>query len=107
LILFFKFDRERNPLKDLPVNLADKVIRPSGKLITPVKETTFYPAQFPILLTARYQGKTITQASELLGIPANQFIRLLDGQWRPSKEICRRMGLKVVYAIGDDPSRVF
>ena len=45
------------------------------------------------------QGKTIAEAAECLGMAPKQFVRLLNGEWRPSKEICRKMGLKVVYAV--------
>jgi hypothetical protein len=50
------------------------------------------------------QGKTIAEAAESLGMEPKQFVRLLEGQWKPSKEICRRLGLKVVYAIADQPA---
>jgi hypothetical protein len=78
-----------------------RILEPSAQKLSPVKETTLYPAQFPILLRERLQGKTIAEAADLLGLPADQFVRLLEGQWRPSKEICRKMGLRVVYAVTD------
>jgi hypothetical protein len=81
----------------------DRVLQPSAQPIAPVRELTLYPAQFSILLKERFQGMTIAEAAESLGLPPNQFVRLLEGQWRPSKEICRRMGLKVVYALAERP----
>lgn len=79
----------------------DRVLEPSPHRPGPVRETTLYPSQFPILLRERMQGKTIAEAAECLGLVPEQFVRLLEGQWRPSKEICRRMRLKVVYAIAN------
>ena len=76
-----------------------QVIEASNQKLSPVKEVTFYPAQFPIVLREWMQGMTIEDAAASLELPPNQFMRLLKGTWRPSKEICRRMGLKLVYAI--------
>jgi len=81
--------------------LENRVLHPSPQKLAPIKETTFYPAQFPILLRERMQGKTVGEAAAMLEIPVEQFIRLLEGQWKPSKEICRRMGLKPVYAVSE------
>jgi hypothetical protein len=81
-----------------------KILEPSGKELSPVKERTMYPAQFPILLRERLQGRSVVEVAEYLGIKPGDVLRLLQGQWRPSKEICRRMGLKIVYAIHGAPS---
>jgi hypothetical protein len=88
-------------VKQNRIELSQRILEPGAKQLSPVRETTLYPAQFPILLRERMEGKTIPEAAECLGLPPNQFVRLLEGQWRPSKEICRRMGLKIVYAISD------
>lgn len=74
----------------------------SQKLI-PVKESTIYPSQFPILLKERLQGKSVAEAAEYLGIPPKDVNRLLAGHWRPTKGICKKMGLKVVYALSEQP----
>ena len=81
--------------------LQNRVLQPSPHRLAPIKEITFYPAQFPILLRERMQGMTVGEAAAALEIPVEQFIRLLEGQWKPSKEICRRMGLKPVYAVSE------
>src|SRR5215831_1503637 len=82
-------------------SLENRVLQPSPQKLAPIREITFYPAQFPILLRERMQGKTVGEAAALLEIPIEQFIRLLEGQWKPSKQICRRMGLKPIYAVSD------
>jgi hypothetical protein len=87
-------------MKQMTLN-AGQVIEASAQKLSRVKEATFYPAQFPIVLRERMQGMTVEEAAKSLGLPPNQFARLLKGAWRPSKEICRRMGLKLVYAIAE------
>jgi hypothetical protein len=87
------------------VKLADRIVLLSTREATSVDEITFYPSDFPIILRERMQGKTIGEAAACFGLQPNQFVRLLEGQWRPSKEICRRMGLKIVYAISGTSSR--
>jgi helix-turn-helix protein len=78
---------------------TDRVLEPSAHGLSPVRETTIYPAQFPILLRERLQGKSVAEVAEYLGVPPEQVNRLLAGHWRPTKGICKRMGLKVVYAL--------
>jgi hypothetical protein len=85
------------------IERADRILEPSGQKLASVKETTMYPAQFPILLRERLQGKTVAEAAEFLGIPPKDVNRLLGGHWRPSKAICNKMGLKVVYALTEQP----
>ncbi len=63
-----------------------------------------YPAQFPILLRERLQGKSVAEVAEYLGIPPKDVNRLLAGHWRPTKGICKKMGLNVVYALVDSPN---
>jgi hypothetical protein len=89
-------------MKPIHLEPALKILEPSGKELSPVKERTMYPDQFPILLRERLQGRSVVEVAEYLGIRPGDVHRLLQGQWRPSKEICRRMGLRVVYAITDD-----
>lgn len=85
------------------VETADRILEPSGQKLAPVKETTMYPAQFPILLRERLQGKSVAEAAEFLGVRPGDVNRLLAGQWRPSKAICNKMGLKMVYALTEPP----
>lgn len=59
--------------------VSERVIASTGQALSPVWETTFYPAQFPVLLRDRMQRKTIAEAAEALGIPSSQFLRLLSG----------------------------
>lgn len=87
--------------KQIP--LEERILEPSDIALAPVREATMYPAQFPILLRERLQGKTVAQAAEFLGVPPEQVQRLLEGQWKPTKGICRKMGLKVVYAVSERP----
>jgi hypothetical protein len=79
-------------------------LEPASQKLSPVKEATFYPAQFPILLRERLQGKSVAEVAEYLGVPPEQVNRLLAGHWRPTKGICRKMGLKMVYALTEQPS---
>jgi hypothetical protein len=85
------------------VESTDRILEPSAQRLSPVKETTIYPSQFPILLRERLQGKSVAEVAEYLGIPAKDVNRLLAGHWRPTKGICRKMGLKVVYALAEQP----
>lgn len=83
---------------------SQRIIEATGKPLAPVKEQTLYPAQFPILLRERMQGRTVAQVAEHFGIRARDVIRMLEGSWRPSKEICRRLGIRTVYAIAETPA---
>jgi hypothetical protein len=74
-------------------------LEPASQKLSPIREVTIYPTQFPILLREQMQGKSILEVAEFFGIPPEQVIRLLAGEWKPSKGICRKMGLKVVYAL--------
>jgi hypothetical protein len=85
------------------VESTGRILEPSAQSLSPVKEATIYPAQFPILLRERLQGKSVAEVAEYLGIPPEQVNRLLAGHWRPTKDICRKMGLKVVYALAEQP----
>ncbi len=85
------------------VERTDRILEPSAQRLSPVREATIYPAQFPILLRERLQGKSVADVGEYLGIPPEQVNRLLAGHWRPTKGICRKMGLKVVYALSEQP----
>jgi len=86
------------------VETADRILESSAQRLSPVRETTIYPAQFPILLRERLQGKSVAEVADFLGVPPEQIHRLLAGHWRPTKGICRKMGLKVVYALTEQPS---
>ncbi len=86
-----------------PVPVSNRILESSGQKLIPVKETTMYPAQFPILLRERLQGKSVAEAAQFLGVRPDAVNRLLAGQWRPSKAICEKMGLKLVYALAEQP----
>jgi len=86
-------------MNQLHIDPSQRIVEATGKPLSPVKEQTIYPAQFPILLRERLQGKTIAEVAEILNVPPEQVIRLLAGHWRPTKGICEKMGLKVVYAL--------
>jgi hypothetical protein len=85
------------------VESPNRILEPSVQGLSPVKETTIYPTQFPILLRERLQGKSVAEVAEYLGIPLKDLNRLLMGHWRPTKGICKKMGLKVVYALTERP----
>jgi hypothetical protein len=85
---------------------TDRILEPSPQKLVPVKESTIYPSQFPVLLRERLQGKSVAEAAEFLGVPPKDVNRLLAGHWRPTKGICKKMGLKVVYAMTDQPAAV-
>jgi hypothetical protein len=87
----------------IQIDPSQRVVGVTGKPLSPVTEVTIYPTHFPILLRERMQGRTIAEVSDHLGIKATDVIRLLDGSWRPSKAIRNRLGLKVVYALGEPP----
>jgi hypothetical protein len=88
------------------VERTGQILEPSAQRLSPVREATIYPEQFPILLRERLQGKSVAEVAAYLGIPPEQVTRLLAGHWRPTKGICRKMGLKVVYALAEQPGTV-
>jgi hypothetical protein len=92
-------------MKQAMTNWAERIITPSGKHLSPVKETTIYPGQAADFLREQLQGQSVAEAAEGLGLKASDLVRLLNGSWKPSKEICRRMGLRMVYAIADGQPR--
>ena len=83
------------------VAATDRILEPSGQSLSTVEETTIYPAQFPILLRERMKGKSVAEVAEYLGVPPKDVNRLLAGRWRPTKGICRKMGITVVYALAE------
>ncbi len=85
------------------IDPSQRIVETTGKPLSPVKEQTMYPTQFPILLRERLQGKSVAEAAEFLGVRPDAVNRLLAGRWRPSKAICEKMGLKVVYALTEQP----
>ena len=91
-------------MKRIQADPSQMIVEATGKPLSPVKEQTVYPAQFPILLRERMQGRTIAEVADHLGVKVMDAIRLLEGSWRPSKEIRRRMGIKTVYAMAEPPS---
>lgn len=91
------------PIYRKGIETTDRILDPSPQQLVPVKEATIYPTQFPILLRERLQGKSVAEVAEYLGVPPEQVNRLLAGHWRPTKGICRKMGLKVVYALSEQP----
>jgi DNA-binding MarR family transcriptional regulator len=81
----------------------DRILEPSAQGLSPVSETTIYPAQFSILLRERMQGKSVAEVAEYLGVSPKDVSRLLAGHWRPTKSICKKMGLTLVYALAKRP----
>ncbi len=46
----------------------------------------------------------MAEVADLLSVPPAQVVKLLAaGHWKPTKDICRKMGLKVVYALSEIP----
>jgi hypothetical protein len=78
---------------------VEHALESSDKALTAVTEPTMYPSDFPILLRERFKGHTAAYVATVLQVPEEHVHKLLDGQWRPTKGICQRMGLKRVYAI--------
>jgi hypothetical protein len=48
---------------------TNRILEPSAQKLVPVKEATIYPAQFPVLLRERLQGKSVAEVAEYLGVP--------------------------------------
>jgi hypothetical protein len=84
------------------IDSADAVLQPTGRRLTPVKERTVYPEQFPILLREILQGQTIREAADSLGIDCDVLVRVLDGSWRPPKSLRERLGLRIAYIVPKD-----
>lgn len=75
------------------------VLKPDGKRLKPVTEAVFYPEDFATVLKEQFQGCTVTDVAEFLEIAPEHVIQMLNGLWRPTKDICKRMGLTTVYTI--------
>lgn len=88
-------------MKRIQIDPSQRIIEPTGDQLSPVKEQTIYPAQFSVLLRERLQGQSVGDVAVFLGIKPSDVNRLLAGQWRPSKSILARMGLKVVYVLAE------
>jgi DNA-binding XRE family transcriptional regulator len=58
-----------------------------------------YPRDFPVFLQQRMRGKTADEMAAFLGVSDEYMQRLAAGHWHPSRHICRKLGLKVVYEI--------
>lgn len=78
-----------------------QLLKASAQPLRPVVETTFYPSDFPAFLRKRMDGKTLPEVAAELEVPLKDFLRLLNGDWRPGKRVCKKLRLKVVYAIDD------
>lgn len=59
------------------VERVDRILEPSAQKLVPVKEAIIYPAQFPILLRERLQGRSVAEVADYLGIPQKDVNRLL------------------------------
>ena|ERR1035441_1212324 len=76
------------------------VLEYDGSQLTRVAEPTMYPSEFPVFLRKQLEGRTVTEAASLLEISPVHVRKLLDGHWRPSRQLCRKLGLKTVYTVG-------
>jgi hypothetical protein len=78
---------------------VETVVEAGDRNLTLVVETTMYEYDFPIFLRERFEGSTIAELAAVLGVPESHAPRFLSGQWRPTKAMCKRLGLKTVYAV--------
>ena len=85
------------------LNSLERIIEPGEAHLSPVKEATIYPTQTADYLHNKMQGKTVEEAAKALGIKVPELVQILDRRWRPSKLVCERLGLKVVYALPTEP----
>ena len=61
--------------------------------------TVFYQEDFGIFLREQFEGLTVTDVAEFLEITPEQLVQMLEGLWAPTKAICKKLGLKTVYAM--------
>jgi hypothetical protein len=80
---------------------TEAIVELSGRAISPVTDPLMYASDFPIFLRQRMRGKTVDEVAGLLDVPAEHVLKLLGGEWRPTKAICKKMGLRMVYAVTD------
>ena len=88
-------------MKPILSDPAKIILRSDGKQLVPVKQLAVYPSQFPNLLTAMYQGKSVGEVAAILNIAPEHLVKLLAGEWKPTKGICRKMGLKLAYVLNE------
>jgi hypothetical protein len=91
-------------MKPVQIDLSEKVIQPSGNHLVPVREATIYPAQASHYLRDQLQGQSVVEAAGRLGVKASDLVRMLDGTWKPTKDVCQKLGLTMVYAITEAPA---
>lgn len=92
------------PARFVTASDSEALIESTDEELPRVIETTMYQCDFPIYLRRRFQGCTLAELAIALKVPESHASRYLDGQWRPSKAVCRLLGLKTVYAFSDGES---
>ena len=72
---------------------------PADEPLSPILDTVFDPSEFGVFLRQRMEGKTIGQVTAHLGVSENYLAKMLEGKWRPTKAVCRRLGLRIAYVV--------
>jgi plasmid maintenance system antidote protein VapI len=75
------------------------VINAPAKPLRPITETAIYPGELWKFLNQQLAGKTLGEVAMVLDVSEHEVQRLLDGRWRPGKEICEKLGVMIVYAV--------
>ena len=88
------------------VPIKDRVINATAKPLRPVTETAIYPGELWKFLNQHLAGRTVGEVAALLDVSEHEVQRLLDGRWRPGKNICDKLGVMIVYAIPESVPKV-
>ena len=65
-------------------------------------EDIFYQVDFPIFLKEKFEGCTVADVAKLLDVDEQVVVNVLEGLWRPTKDMVLKLGLKTVYAISGE-----
>lgn len=85
--------------------LPADTIRPALKKPQPIKGQLFYREDFGVFLREQFEGWTVEELAAEFDVPSEQVRKWISGEWGPDKQICRKLGLRVVYALEESPKR--
>jgi hypothetical protein len=81
---------------------GSSILKPDKKRLKPVTEAVFYQADFPTFLKERFEGRSVADVATDLDVDEIVVVNVLNGLWRPTKNMVLSLGLKTVYAISGE-----
>jgi hypothetical protein len=83
---------------------AETILKTNGKRFAAVHEPTIYPSEVAALVRERMSGSSVSESARLLGVSDEYLIEVLEGRWRPNRQLRKKLGLRTVYAIMETSS---